>query len=206
MGYFIYAIVSFVEGATLYLLLRFVLDRMEEPPIRLPPLGSAGFVIVMLLWPLLAPVIRPGFRSIPILGEIFATLDDIARSGFPRKGPAPPETRAFKPPVAHAPPAAYTPPVVRPVAAVVVVETRDDDACVQKLFRLIHETGELLSSDLTYEGVATGDVRFTVELSAKALDETLEAVRSEFQDPPIVVRKQTGADCELQASSVATET
>jgi hypothetical protein len=80
MGYFIYGFVSLIEGTLFYLLLQWVLEHLERP---IPPVGSSAFVWFLLLWPLIALVVRPGLRTIPIIGEIFALTESIAKSGFP---------------------------------------------------------------------------------------------------------------------------
>lgn len=84
MGYVVYIFVSLIEGSIFYCLVQLILAHVENPPLRLPLAGSSEFFLFLVFWPLLAPVVRPGLWSIPIIGEIFAAIDGIARSGFSR--------------------------------------------------------------------------------------------------------------------------
>lgn len=77
MGYLVYGLVRVIE-ATLFYMLAFFVARWLKSPI--PPIGSQAYIIFVIIWPFAAPLLRPGLRTIPIIGEVFAMFDQLARS------------------------------------------------------------------------------------------------------------------------------
>ncbi|HOX84520.1 MAG TPA: hypothetical protein PKW76_06165 [bacterium] len=82
MGYALYALVSLVEGTLFYIFMCFVLKLID---ILIPPLGSSTFLMFLITWPFTAIIIRPGLHSIPIIGDAFALIAQLATSGFASK-------------------------------------------------------------------------------------------------------------------------
>lgn len=81
MGQLLFGTMRLIE-ATLVYLLAFAIARHLKTPI--PPIGSTAYVIFLVLWPIvIRPILGPGLRTIPIVGDILDLLDLIARSGFP---------------------------------------------------------------------------------------------------------------------------
>ena len=85
MGYLVYGLVRVVE-ATLFYMLAFFVARWLKSPI--PPIGSQAYIIFVVVWPFAAPLLRPGLRTIPIIGEVFALFDQLARSCLGQAKPA----------------------------------------------------------------------------------------------------------------------
>jgi len=79
MKYFIYAFVSIIEGFIFYFILTVVFNKFDNP---MPPIGSNTFYISVILWPLIAPAIRPGIRTMPVIGELFSAIEGVATIGF----------------------------------------------------------------------------------------------------------------------------
>jgi len=72
-----------VVEATLIYLLAFAIARHLKTPI--PGIGSGAYIIFVVLWPVvIRPILGPGLRTIPIIGDILDLLDLVARSGFRR--------------------------------------------------------------------------------------------------------------------------
>jgi hypothetical protein len=85
MGYLVYGLVRVIE-ATLFYLLAFFVARQLKSPIQ--PIGSQAYIIFVVVWPFVAPLLRPGLRTIPIIGGVFALFDGLARSCLGTPKPA----------------------------------------------------------------------------------------------------------------------
>lgn len=68
-----YGFVKVVEATLFYLLASLVFDMFP-----IPPIGSKAYVIFVIVWPLVYPILRPGLYLIPIIGIIFQILDKMA--------------------------------------------------------------------------------------------------------------------------------
>jgi len=70
-----------VVEATLIYLLAFAIARHLKTPI--PGIGSGAYIIFVVLWPVvIRPILGPGLKTIPIIGDILDLLDLVAGSGF----------------------------------------------------------------------------------------------------------------------------
>jgi len=69
-----------VEACLVYLLASWIFSNLHRP---IPPVPSKTFVVFVLLWPILSFLVRPGLRSIPILGLLFSFTDDLVAALAP---------------------------------------------------------------------------------------------------------------------------
>lgn len=77
IGLLFYGFVRMLEAALFYFLL-FIITKQFGTAI--PPIGSAAFLIFVLIWPWIAPIVHPGLHRIPLIGGFFSIIDNIARS------------------------------------------------------------------------------------------------------------------------------
>lgn len=82
MEYLLYGLVLVIEATLFYFLAFLVLRQLDT---AIPPIGSQTFIIFVVIWPFIAPLVRPGLQRIPIIGEIFSLLDSTAMSALRTK-------------------------------------------------------------------------------------------------------------------------
>ena len=82
MRYLLYGLVRMIEATLFYLLAFFVLEQLDT---KIPPIGSQAFIIFVLIWPFVAPIVHPGLHRIPIIGDAFSAIDGIAKSALSGK-------------------------------------------------------------------------------------------------------------------------
>jgi hypothetical protein len=82
MGYLLYGFVKVIE-ATLFYFLAFIVAKQLHSPI--PPIGSQAYIIFIIVWPFASAILSPGLHRIPIIGEIFALLDQLARQSLGKR-------------------------------------------------------------------------------------------------------------------------
>ncbi len=80
MGVLVYGLVRVVEATLLYVLAFAIADALESP---IPPVGSQAYIVFVMIWPFAAPLLRPALQRIPIIGEVSAVFDQLARSRPP---------------------------------------------------------------------------------------------------------------------------
>lgn len=83
MRYLLYGLVRMIEATLFYFLASLLLEQLDT---KIPTIGSQAFIIFVLVWPFVAPIIHPGLHRIPIIGDAFSTINDIALSALGRKG------------------------------------------------------------------------------------------------------------------------
>lgn len=82
MRYLLYGLVRMIEASLFYFLASLVLGLLDT---RIPPMGSPAFIIFVVIWPFIGPIVHPGLHRIPIIGDAFCTINDIALSALGRK-------------------------------------------------------------------------------------------------------------------------
>ena len=82
MRFLFYGLVRVIEATLFYFLTFIILQQLD---MKIPPIGSQVFIIFVLIWPFVAPIVHPGLHRIPIIGEAFSTINGIALSALGRK-------------------------------------------------------------------------------------------------------------------------
>lgn len=85
MGYLVYGLVRVIEATLFYMLAFLVAGYLKSP---IPPIGSQAYIIFVVIWPFAVPLLRPGLRTIPIIGEVFSVFDQLAHSCLGKTKPA----------------------------------------------------------------------------------------------------------------------
>lgn len=77
IGLVFYGFVQMIAAGLFYFLLSVFLGWLGT---SIPPIGSVAFLIFVLIWPWIAPILRPGLHRIPLFGGVFSVIDNIAMS------------------------------------------------------------------------------------------------------------------------------
>lgn len=72
MKYLFYVVLHIFEASFFYVIMKILLKWLE---VNIPQIGSKVFLIFLIIWPFIAPFIRPGLHRIPIFGLFFAAFN-----------------------------------------------------------------------------------------------------------------------------------
>ena len=82
MRFLFYGLVRIIEATLFYFLAVIILRQLDT---TIPPIGSRAFIIFVVIWPFVAPIVHPGLHRIPIIGEAFSAINGIALNALGRK-------------------------------------------------------------------------------------------------------------------------
>lgn len=82
MRFLFYGLIRVIEATLFYFLASIILQQLDT---KIPPIGSPTFIIFVLIWPFVAPIVHPGLHRIPIIGEAFSAINGIAMSALGKR-------------------------------------------------------------------------------------------------------------------------